>query len=662
MKRFLNNTIGNVARGLVLAACLATSVTAVGQDVDAFATELDFQQQAEQAQLTALEPLAVQVLAAGRGFEPGALSIAYSAVARFPNTGVIAFSFKVQDAAGGLHSVILDESGLELSDEDLVNAEREAREARFGKLEPALAEILPNVGENELVPVMIWLRNENEVEARRPEPQEITDPRALEFSSLEARQGRLEAVAATVAPLGDYLAELGFQPTHATSAPIIYAALDAKTIEEVNSLPEVDTIYLEPQNNENELNVARVVIRASTVNSRGFRGSGERVAITEYGGGRVPSNPYLAGIVEDLTDSCDSAHGTAVAGMVRSTHTTHTGIASQATVRIGGSCDGDSSEMHDASQRAADWGAKAINLSWGSDTNRVLGGHDRFYDNLVIWEWTAVVKSAGNRGGAGCSQGTDGDVTSPGLGYNIITVGNLDDKGTTSTTGDTMNPCSSWGDPISAHMDREKPDIAAPGTSITSTTMASPWVANTGSGTSYAAPMVTGGIALLNDRNASLRIWPEAHRAILMATALQNVEGAARLSEKDGAGGINLDRADDVARGVNGNWGARNYDCSAASSLDVLNMALVAGKRTRVVIAWDSNPDYSDYNNRPSADLDLQVIAPNGSSVASSLSFDNTAEIVDFTPSVSGTYKIRVNKYRCSYTPSYLGYAWYRMP
>ena len=44
-------------------------------------------------------------------------------------------------------------------------------------------------------------------------------------------------------------------------------------------------------------------------------------------------------------------------------------------------------------------------------------------------------------------------------------------------------------------------------------------------------------------------------------------------------------------------------------------------------------------------DLDLTVIAPNGGVVASSASYDNAYEVVNFTPSVSGQYKIRVKRF-----------------
>jgi len=296
-----------------------------------------------------------------------------------------------------------------------------------------------------------------------------------------------------------------------------------------------------------------------------------------------------------------------------------------------------------------------MNLSWGSNIGLTPGVMDRFYDSIVMNNARTVVKSAGNEG---CGFG--GNVTSPGLAYNVITVGCFDDRGTISWADDVMNSCSSFVDPVSGHGDREKPELVAPGTNITSTTLSFPFVGSVGSGTTLAAPVVTGAAALLIERSPFLASWPESVKAILMATAMHNIEGSSRLSEFDGAGAVDALRAYEVSRLQNGSFGGILYTCSSPDLLDVASLTLFAGQRTRVAIAWDNDPNYALYSSQPGADLDLQIISPSGSAVASSASWDNTYEIVDFTPAVSGTYKLRVNKYRCSYSPRFLGWAYRR--
>jgi subtilisin family serine protease len=91
---------------------------------------------------------------------------------------------------------------------------------------------------------------------------------------------------------------------------------------------------------------------------------------------------------------------------------------------------------------------------------------------------------------------------SPGLGYNMITVGAIDDKDSLAWGDDTMATYSSYKDPISTYEDREKPEVVAPGGEYGSSTMdstmtASPWISDRGAGTSYAAPVVAGEAALL---------------------------------------------------------------------------------------------------------------------------------------------------------------------
>ena len=83
---------------------------------------------------------------------------------------------------------------------------------------------------------------------------------------------------------------------------------------------------------------------------------------------------------------------------------------------------------------------------------------------------------------------------------------------------------------------REKPEIAAPGTNIRMLSNGFPWGGQTDSGTSFAAPMVAGTAARLIQRKPFLGIWPEQLRAILMSSAANNIEGATRLADVDGAG------------------------------------------------------------------------------------------------------------------------------
>jgi hypothetical protein len=342
-----------------------------------------------------------------------------------------------------------------------------------------------------------------------------------------------------------------------------------------------------------------------------------------------------------------------VAGTIRSTHGTVRGIAPNVSLRVAGSCGGWPSELTSRSSAASAWGARAFNLSFGSNAGTQPGSLDNYYDDLVQNGWRTVVSSAGNSGPGAI-------VVSPARAYNAISVGAMNDNNSIPWLGDAMSPFSSGQDPVSTWGDREKPEVAAPGSNIHTTSPTSPWVNDIVSGTSFSAPITTGSAALLMQRSPGLQVWPEAVKAILMSTAIHNIEGATRLSDQDGAGAIVDTLADDIAHGVSGNWGARSYSCAEPYSQTLLSMSLVSNRVTRVTMAWDTNPSYGLYASRPSADLDMTVFDPFGNPVTGSGSFDNTYEIAEFTAPVTGVYTVRVIKYRCDLTPKWLGWAWYQ--
>jgi len=128
------------------------------------------------------------------------------------------------------------------------------------------------------------------------------------------------------------------------------------------------------------------------------------------------------------------AHATECAGIVASTHPTYEGVAYGTTILSANADSGGDPDLIEASDWALDNGADVLSCSFGHDSGLQLDAIDRYYDH-VIWEHhRAVSKSAGNN---------NGNITSPGLAYNVITVGGTDDMDTSDWSGDERYPKSS---------------------------------------------------------------------------------------------------------------------------------------------------------------------------------------------------------------------------
>ena len=175
-----------------------------------------------------------------------------------------------------------------------------------------------------------------------------------------------------------------------------------------------------------------------------------------------------------------------------------------------------------------------------------------------------VVAAAGNRGRDLTGQPQYGGITSPGNAPWVLTVGASGDLGTPDRGDDVVARFSSRGP--AAIDENAKPDLVAPGVNIESTadpssalyaahpssrlwgtvkTGSEPYLSLTG--TSMAAPVVTGAIALMLEANTALT--PNAVKAILEYTA-EARDGYNHLTQ--GAGFLNARGAVELARAFAG--------------------------------------------------------------------------------------------------------------
>jgi len=237
--------------------------------------------------------------------------------------------------------------------------------------------------------------------------------------------------------------------------------------------------------------------------------------------------------------TCDDSygHGTFLAGLIAG-EDPFRGMAPDAklvSVKIAGR-DGaaDTSQLLAAIQYVVSFkdrlGIKVLNLSLGTDSN-----HDSRRDPLnraVERAWQSgitVVVAASNRG----HEGAAGTISKPGDDPLVVTVGSIDDRGTTYRSDDTVPAFTAQGPVVQGTPEDqlvvEKPDVVAPGVGLVSLSAPGSRIEQTappstvgvagyrrGSGTSQSAAVVSGAAALLLER----RDWtPDQVKAALVRSA-----------------------------------------------------------------------------------------------------------------------------------------------
>ena len=387
---------------------------------------------------------------------------------------------------------------------------------------------------------------------------------------------------------------------------------------------------------------ARNATSADTVQHAPYNLNGSGIVLAEWDAGHANHTDFNSRtIVGDPGDGSTNAHSTHVAGTMlgngsnsvvnNGTARQWKGMAPNATL-ITYEWPNTLDELYNETNASInDYGAVLSQNSWSYDISSTscdyLGLYNswsRAYDDLVNGYNTSraiiVVFAAGNERNknynASCNPSAFKYNTSPGPGAtakNTITVGAI----YSDTLG--MTDFSSWGPTDDGRL---KPDIVAPGSEIggdhgiKSTYPTTTYVVY--QGTSMAAPVVSGISALVikeyNNTHKKFP-WPSTVKGILIQTALDLNETGPDYTT--GYGLVNATRAIDLVKIDNFSNGSSYIVESAVSNGQARNYTahVINSSELKVTLVWDDYPGAPEAAKELVNDLDLVVIAPNGSQI-----------------------------------------------
>lgn len=183
--------------------------------------------------------------------------------------------------------------------------------------------------------------------------------------------------------------------------------------------------------------------------------------------------------------------------------------------------------IEDCNTMIADYDVNIINMSLWHACVGYYTNYDACIDNIVANTKCTFVKSAGNRGQEKYSY--DYLVTAPGCAMNAITVGSVN-------ANLNLSYFSSW---IVSDNFLFKPDVVAPGGNLSDIPILSDYFDESFRGTSFAAPMVVGTIALLMEEFPMLKTNPALVKSALHLGAEKLPSQIDYFDEQAGFGLIN---------------------------------------------------------------------------------------------------------------------------
>ena len=240
--------------------------------------------------------------------------------------------------------------------------------------------------------------------------------------------------------------------------------------------------------------------------------------------------------------------------------------------------------------------------------------------------------------------------------YNVITVGNIDDKNTLDTNDDIWHNSFYY----SSNTLQYKPDLCAPG--HRAGLPGSNGIG--GGGTSAAAPIVSGICAMLMEEEPSLKNNPMLMKSVLLSSAKRianmnhqttpEYSSLPAMSHKYGAGMVNALYASQIAENnrydsyTESDWNGVSY---ITIDIPYYNRDLQNQRRIYASACWEELVEINVNNSFISHNAKkyyIELWDPNNFPVSGSLYEYDRKQVLGYQPTEVGTYKLRITKYWAS--------------
>ena len=468
-------------------------------------------------------------------------------------------------------------------------------------------------------------------------------------------------------------------------APMMIVELTKSQIETLAKDSDVNTMYYSPQEQYVKcMNISLPTIRANyTRDTGGLSGTNIRIGILDPSLPFLEHTSYSNRIVDTFPEGAEvDDHATAVSEIIASSDNIFKGVVPNASLYCA------AAENLTDFYASVEWllgkNVHVINMSGGfTDNTGVYDECDFWVDHIANNHSVHIVVAAGNES----EDHIVGGVIHPGLAYNVITVGNLDDGNTIQWDDDEIDITSSyaeWPDGTDPYLAPNKPDIVAPGGLIFTDSFPDGQFepGSYVSGTSFAAPHVTGVVAQLIQQMPALATLQDLMKAIITAS-ISHPEHQYDSNHNNfdiyGAGVINAQ--DCTYTNSRGTFASStipaSQNTSGNNSKTYYFTATTSDSTIRISLAWLKNTFFSSSitnheSNTPNIDrefpnLVLEVYAPDNmttpilTTVTHHRYDTNNLAILQFDPAEEGygTYKVVVKLVNQTDANTYFGLAWW---